>query len=71
MAAISSVGFPALSCETFGDPAEIADAIGSFLASEKGMPVSVIMPALNAGRFIEAAIGSLLRERTTSVWKSS
>ena len=27
------------------------------------MPVSVIMPALNAGRFIEAAIRSLLRER--------
>jgi glycosyltransferase involved in cell wall biosynthesis len=29
------------------------------------MPVSVIMPALNAGRFIEAAIRSLLRERET------
>jgi glycosyltransferase involved in cell wall biosynthesis len=27
------------------------------------MPVSVIMPALNAGRFIDAAIRSLLRER--------
>jgi glycosyltransferase involved in cell wall biosynthesis len=27
------------------------------------MPVSVIMPALNAGRFIEVAIRSLLRER--------
>jgi glycosyltransferase involved in cell wall biosynthesis len=27
------------------------------------MPVSVIMPALNAGRFIDAALGSLLRER--------
>ena len=27
------------------------------------LPVSVIMPALNAGRFIEAAIRSLLRER--------
>lgn len=27
------------------------------------MPVSVIMPALNAGRFIDAALRSLLRER--------
>jgi len=29
------------------------------------MPVSVIMPAFNANRFIKAAIDSLLRERDT------
>lgn len=33
------------------------------LRVRKELPVSVIMPALNAGRFIKAAIRSLLRER--------
>ena len=54
---------PAFRVRLSEDPVEIADAIGSFLAREQAIPVSVIMPALNAGRFIEAALRSLLRER--------